>query len=48
MPEHEVEGPFAGRDCPCGSEEPGPHNLYCDDCIDSMAREMVEDGGCNA
>lgn len=35
--------PFPNPVCPCGDEQPDDHRLYCEDCIERMARGMAEE-----
>jgi len=34
---------FPSPECPCGDPQPDADRLYCDACIESMARDMVGD-----
>lgn len=36
---------FPTPTCPCGADQSDGERLYCDDCIDSMAREMADEWG---
>ncbi len=40
--ESELGEPFPTETCPCGDPQPDPEHLYCEDCIDRMAREWQE------
>ncbi len=38
-----IAHPFPSPECPCGAPQEDPDRLYCDDCVDSMARKMAEE-----